>query len=73
MRFAVDCDKMGQIVRIVGLGMVTIHSGRQTIFCFANIEGITLCAGDEVNTVAGRVCGIGVVRIIEADDNTSEG
>ena len=32
---------------------MAIHSGGQTVFSPSHIEGITLCAGEEVDEVAG--------------------
>ena len=43
------------------------------IFSFPHIEGITLDAGEEVDEVAGGANGMGVDRIGEVGERTSEG
>ena len=52
---------------------MAIQSSGQTIFSLFHIEGITLCAGEEIDEVAGGASGIGVDRIVEVCDRTSEG
>jgi hypothetical protein len=42
-------------------------------FCFTRIEGITLSAGEDVDEVTGGADGMGVDRIGEVGDRTSEG
>ena len=51
---------------------MAIHSSGQTISSLANIEGITLGAGEEVDEVAGGTSGMGVDRIGEVGDRTSK-
>ena len=48
-------------------------SSRQTIFGFTHIEGIILGAGEEVDQVAGGTSDMGMHRISEVGDRTSEG
>ena len=52
---------------------MAIHSGGQTVFRFIHPEGIILGAGEEVDESAGGASGIGVDRIVEVCDRTSEG
>ena len=52
--------------------MVAAHSNGQTIFSFTHIGGITLCAGEEVDEIAGGA-GMGVNRIGEVGDRVNEG
>ena len=47
---------------------MAIQSSGQTIFSLFHIEGITLCAGEEIDEVAGGASGIGVDRIGEVGD-----
>ena len=42
VRFLVDCNQKGEVVKIVGGGPVAIHSSGQTVFSLTHIEGITL-------------------------------
>ena len=51
---------------------MAIHSSGQTIFSLAHVEGITLCAGEEVDEVAGGAGGMGVDGIGEVGDRASE-
>ena len=52
---------------------MAIHSSGQTVFSLTHIEGITLGTGEEVDEVAGRASGMGMVRIGEVGDRASEG
>ena len=52
---------------------MAIHSSGQTTFCFTHIEGITLDTGEEVDEVSGGASGMGIDRIGEDGDLTSEG
>ena len=49
-----------------------IHSSGQTVVSFSHIEGITLGPGEEFDKVAGGASGMGVDRIGEVGDRTSE-
>ena len=59
LRSGVDCHWKGQVVRIVGIRPVAIHSSGQTISSLFHIEGITLGAGEEVDEVARGAGGMG--------------
>ena len=52
---------------------MVIHSSVQTIFSFIHIEGITLGTGEEVVEVAERASCMGMDRVGEVVDRTSEG
>ena len=52
---------------------MTIHSSTQTVFGLSHIKGITQGAGKEVDEVAVEVNGMGVDRIGEVGDMTTEG
>jgi hypothetical protein len=62
----------GQIVGTVAGGMVTIHCSGPTFFGFIHIEDIIMGAGEEIDEVAGGAIGMGVDRIDEVGDRTSE-
>ena len=52
---------------------MAIQSSGQTVLNSSHIEGITLCAGEEVDEVAEGASGVGVDRIGEDGDIASEG
>ena len=56
-----DCHWKGQVIGTVGRRPVAIHSSGQTIFSFIYIKGFKLCAGEEVDEVAGGASEIGEV------------
>jgi hypothetical protein len=58
VRFGIDCDWKGKIVRFVGGGPVAIHSTGQSAFSFSHIQSIILGAGE----VAGGANGMGMNR-----------
>ena len=48
------------------------HDSGQTIFRLAHVEGITLCADEEVDEVTGGAGGMGVDGIGEVGDRANE-
>ena len=68
-----DSNWKGQVITTVGRAPVAIHSSGQTIFRLADVEGITLGAGEEVDEVAGGESGMGVDGMGEVGDRASEG
>ena len=52
---------------------MTIHSSGQIVFGFSQIEGVTLGTGEDIDEVARGATGMGMDRIGEVGDRTSEG
>ena len=70
VKFGVDCDRKGQIIRIVGGG----HSFQWVhYFLFLQYRRYQKGAGKKVGEVAGRENGMGVDRIGEVGDRASKG
>jgi hypothetical protein len=67
-----DCDQKRLVDRIAGKGLVAIHSSGQNIFSYPHIESIILGAGEEVDEVAAVASSMGVDKLGEVGDRTSE-
>ena len=68
MRIAI---RMGKLLGLFEEEWWDIHFSGLTVFGFIHLEGNTLGASEEVD-VAGRASGMGVNRVNDVDDRSSE-